>query len=275
VAHVHAIGRVETGARLTVTFDSDFDAQAGVTITDLAAQRGTFVLDDDSGGNLDPQLNITASQAGTLVLFVAGTGGSSGCYHYRIEATSLPLPAPAPTPGPTPQPQPQPQPQPGGGVKTYKSAWLNASWIGGRTGSPSNVKADYPAAWSGYLCGGSSLRLENHNPAFENIWFGSTQSLLIINNCGRRIDSIMACVTAGSGGGGPFPTCDVDPRTTPLGRLRDLGGLGTSAGASGFGNLYGTLSPVNLDLNLFWCGDGAVFTNGTVPGLKVTDCVVK
>jgi hypothetical protein len=70
VGRVQSLGRVDAGSRVTVTFDSDFDAQAAATNTDIAGQRGAFRIDDDSGGNLDPRLSMTPSYSGTMVLYV-------------------------------------------------------------------------------------------------------------------------------------------------------------------------------------------------------------
>lgn len=87
VAAVHSIGRVEQGTQVRVTFSSNFDAIAGLTNVNSDSQSGTYVIDDDSGGNLDPLLNITASHPGTLALYVAGVSGRLGCYSYKVEIT--------------------------------------------------------------------------------------------------------------------------------------------------------------------------------------------
>ena len=88
VSNVHGIGRVDQGAEVTVTFDSDFDPIAGITNVDLEAQSATYLIDDDGGGNLEPLLSFTASHAGTLALFVAGVNGRAGCYQYKVEITA-------------------------------------------------------------------------------------------------------------------------------------------------------------------------------------------
>ena len=85
VANVHDIGRVEQGNLITISFDSDFDPVAGVTLENLATQRGTYIVDDDTGGALQPQLHFTASHSSTLALYVAGYGGGAGCYRYKVE----------------------------------------------------------------------------------------------------------------------------------------------------------------------------------------------
>lgn len=85
VANVHDIGRIDLSSRLTITFDSDFDPIAGVTLTNVEGRTGSFAIDDDGGGNLEPSLNVTADPAETVALFVAGVGGSAGCYRYKVE----------------------------------------------------------------------------------------------------------------------------------------------------------------------------------------------
>jgi len=85
VAQVHELGRVEQGARVTVTFDSDFNTIAGVITVNLDTQRGTFVVDDDSAGNRQPLIDFNASQSSTLALYVGSVGGSAGCYRYKVD----------------------------------------------------------------------------------------------------------------------------------------------------------------------------------------------
>lgn len=85
VANIHDIGRVEQGSRIAISFESDFDPIAGVTLENLVTGHGTYLVDDDSGGGLQPHLNFTASHSSTLALHVAGFGGSAGCYRYRVD----------------------------------------------------------------------------------------------------------------------------------------------------------------------------------------------
>ena len=81
-----------------MTFDSDFDAIAGVTNVDPTTQAATYLINDDGGGDLEPLLDLTISEAGTLALFVAGVNGQEGCYQYKVEITA-PTDAPTPTGG--------------------------------------------------------------------------------------------------------------------------------------------------------------------------------
>ena len=85
VSNVHEIGRVEQGNEILITFESDFDAIAGATLENLSTQRGTYLVDDNSGGDLQPRLSFTASHSSTMALHVAGVGGGSGCYRYKVE----------------------------------------------------------------------------------------------------------------------------------------------------------------------------------------------
>ncbi|OFW49794.1 MAG: hypothetical protein A3G77_01200 [Acidobacteria bacterium RIFCSPLOWO2_12_FULL_68_19] len=87
VTNIHGIGYIGAGRGVTVTFATDFDAVAGVTTLDLqaASPTGRYLFDDDSGGNLAPELRFTTAQAGTLALFVGGWRGTAGCYRYKVE----------------------------------------------------------------------------------------------------------------------------------------------------------------------------------------------
>lgn len=92
-ANVHAIGWVPSNSRVQITFSSDFDPVASVTNTQLGIEapdsvaRTSFWSDDDSGGNLEPQLTFTTSFSGTLVLFVSKFSAEreAGCYFYKVE----------------------------------------------------------------------------------------------------------------------------------------------------------------------------------------------
>jgi len=87
VANIHSIGRVSAGQRVTITFDTDFDAMAGMTNMDLfaASPQALYLVDDDSGGGLVPELRFTASTSGTVTLFVGGYEAVAGCYRYKVE----------------------------------------------------------------------------------------------------------------------------------------------------------------------------------------------
>ena len=91
-ANVHSIGWVPGNSRVTVTFSSDFDPVASITIMQMGLDapdgraRSNFVFDDDSGGNREPELRFTTSFSGTLVLHVSKFSAerSAGCYFYKV-----------------------------------------------------------------------------------------------------------------------------------------------------------------------------------------------
>lgn len=87
VSHVHDLGYMQQGTQVRVTFASDFDPVAGVIGGNPQAQTATYLIDDDSGGNLEPVLHFSTSQPGTVALFVAGFNGAVGCYGYKVEIT--------------------------------------------------------------------------------------------------------------------------------------------------------------------------------------------
>lgn len=92
-ANVHSIGWVPSGSRVAITFSSDFDPVAAATITQLGSDapdrvaRAAYYADDDSGGNLEPQISFTSAFAGTVVLHVSKYSAEreSGCYFYKVE----------------------------------------------------------------------------------------------------------------------------------------------------------------------------------------------
>lgn len=92
-ANVHGLGWVTSNSRVTVTFSSDFDPVAAVTLTQLGSEapdgvaRASYFADDDSGGNLEPQIAFTSTFAGTLALHVSkySPERESGCYFYKVE----------------------------------------------------------------------------------------------------------------------------------------------------------------------------------------------
>jgi hypothetical protein len=87
VANVHEVGKVDAESRVSITFDASFDAIAGVQLVAVNADRdpGEYLVDDDSGGNLNPALNFTVPAGRSIVLFVAGVNGATGCYRYKVE----------------------------------------------------------------------------------------------------------------------------------------------------------------------------------------------
>src|ERR1043166_8362222 len=100
------------------------------------------------------------------------------------------------------------QPQAEIPTASYKAVWINASWSGGRTGTPLSQTAESPPQWFGALCRANLLTLENHP---DNFVFANT--LTANNTCTIPI-VVGWCVTAGGNWPGE-PTCAKDPRETP------------------------------------------------------------
>jgi hypothetical protein len=92
-ANVHSLGWVPSGSRVAITFSSDFDPVGAATITQLGSEapdrvaRASYFADDDSGGNLEPEIRFTSTFAGTVVLHVSKFSAEreSGCYFYKVE----------------------------------------------------------------------------------------------------------------------------------------------------------------------------------------------
>ena len=95
-ANVHSIGWVPSGSRVVISFSSDFDPVGAATITQLGSEapdrvaRAAYYADDDSGGNLEPQIQFTSTFSGTVVLHVSKFSAerNSGCYFYKVEITT-------------------------------------------------------------------------------------------------------------------------------------------------------------------------------------------
>jgi hypothetical protein len=88
VPNVHEIGRIDRDSQVTISFDADFDALAGmtrITLDPVSGAGGHFVVDDNSGGGRNPALNFTANAGDNVVLYVTGTNGATGCYRYKVE----------------------------------------------------------------------------------------------------------------------------------------------------------------------------------------------
>ena len=87
VPNVLDIGQVDDDSHVTVTFDADFDALAGVTLTTLRPDRGSdseLIVDDNSGNGKNPTLNFMAHAGENIVLYVTGANGAAGCYRYDV-----------------------------------------------------------------------------------------------------------------------------------------------------------------------------------------------
>lgn len=89
---VHPLGWAPQGTRVTITFSSDFDPIASLSLVQLggAASDGMHEfddwVDDDSGGNLEPRIQATTTFGATVVLYVSAYNqGDAGCYFYKVE----------------------------------------------------------------------------------------------------------------------------------------------------------------------------------------------
>jgi len=93
-ASTHSLGWVPSNTQVVVTFVSDFDPVAAVTVMQLGAEnpnpgaaRASLVSDDDSGGNLEPEIRFTTTHSGTLALHVGTFSHTEGqgCYTFKAE----------------------------------------------------------------------------------------------------------------------------------------------------------------------------------------------
>lgn len=154
------------------------------------------------------------------------------------------------------------------GKRTFPAVWVNAQWIGGRTGTPLTSKGIDPVNPFGLLCPANSLVFENHPPVIN---FNEDQ-LTVTNNCHRQILAFAVCRTAGSGGGAStIPICAIDPRQTPLSNVYSLV-VGSTTNRQPLGQ-----TPIDFDVNVFWCSDTSVINaflgSNRVTTAAMMDCV--
>lgn len=88
----HKLGWAPRGSRVTISFSSDFDPIASLSLVQLggAASDGEAEfddwVDDDGGGNFEPLIQATTSFGGTLVLYVSSySQEDAGCYFFKVE----------------------------------------------------------------------------------------------------------------------------------------------------------------------------------------------
>ena len=154
------------------------------------------------------------------------------------------------------------------GKTTYPSIWINASWLGGRTGTPLQSMGVTPNNIIGSYCPANSLTLLNHDANYYAQ--GMDGGLVVTNNCTVRIFEAAVCRTAGSSGGvsGGLGICAIDPRkTSPQNLVVEV-----LAPGSRF-NYYGNTS-IDLNVNLFYCATGSHMNLGEIAGKDATDCIV-
>lgn len=90
----HPLGFTTSGTRIRVDVISgdNIDPVATLVVLQMGADapdgaRAQYKYDDDSGGNLDPHLELTTQYDGNVVLNVGSYDGSFGCYWLKIEVT--------------------------------------------------------------------------------------------------------------------------------------------------------------------------------------------
>jgi hypothetical protein len=150
----------------------------------------------------------------------------------------------------------------------FPATWISASWAA--PGSPTNSRGIEAPNTFGFICPPNSMKLMNHpvDDTFEDIG----GALWVINtSCTPTMHDVAFCRTSGSGGGASqVPICSIDPRKTPFNNMTFL----HSVAQTGKGSLVGS-SPVNFDINVFWCSETSRMNFGTYANLDNTDCIEK
>lgn len=244
---------IQNGSITMAVEPGQFSVQEGHVVWPLFIPANTLPLGQSLTWRIFPlnangQLLSGATSSDTHLFGVSSTGSSA-----------------------TPSPSPTPTPSPGtGGKRTFKSVWVNATWSGGRTGTPlSSTGVDpVPSTVFGNLCLANQLKLENH--ATDTGSFLDDQ-FVVSNNCGRLMH-VAVCRTAGTGGGtSAIPVCAVDPRETSASNITV-----SAISSSGNRNAIGK-TPINFDVNVFWCSDESHFNISTgtkeVSSAAALDCV--
>jgi hypothetical protein len=106
--------------------------------------------------------------------------------------------------------------------------------------------------------------LENHPPVTN---FNADQ-LTVTNNCHIQVPNFAVCRTAGSGGGASdLPICSIDPRQTPFSNVY-LPVIGSTTNRQPLGQ-----TPIDFDVNVFWCSSTSGFNFGRYKNLAQLECV--
>lgn len=92
-ANVHTLGWVPSDTEVHITFLSDFDPVAAMTVMQMGQDapdrlaRASYLADDDGGGNLEPEILFRTSFSGTLNLHVSkfSSDRQAGCYFFKVE----------------------------------------------------------------------------------------------------------------------------------------------------------------------------------------------
>jgi hypothetical protein len=148
---------------------------------------------------------------------------------------------------------------------TFPAVMVTATWAGGVTGLPTDVKTVAPTNYTGALCPATALKLQNHVHDYD-LQFGSGSTALVItNNCTVGF-FVAVCQASGSGGVATgLPTCATDPRQTPSNQMI-VTHVGTTPNPI-------AQTGVNLTVVIQYCSTTTAFNFGSVSGAAQTDCV--
>ncbi len=149
---------------------------------------------------------------------------------------------------------------------TFPAVMITASWSGGATGAPIDVKSVTPTSYTGSVCPASSLLMLNHSHNYDGQFGTGSTALVLTSNCSVGYFAAI-CAAAGSGGTATtLPTCATDPRKSSANQL-----LITRLGPSS-PNPVGQTG-VALTVVIQYCSTATSFNLGTVAGANSTDCV--
>lgn len=90
---VFPLGSTTAGTRIKVDIISGegIDPVASLTVLQMGNRhpegraRASLAFDDDSGGNLDPRVEMTTEYEGNVVLSVGSFDGSFGCFWVKVD----------------------------------------------------------------------------------------------------------------------------------------------------------------------------------------------
>ncbi|HVZ48794.1 MAG TPA: hypothetical protein VG916_08430 [Gemmatimonadaceae bacterium] len=149
----------------------------------------------------------------------------------------------------------------------FQAVMITATWSGGATGAPIDVKSVTPTSYDGALCPASSLKMANHSHDYDGIFGTGSSDLVLTNNCTTGYFAAI-CVASGSGGGGTdLPTCATDPRKSSPDQLY------FTRLSPGSPNPVGTTG-VNLTVVIQYCST-TTSIKAFVSNAASTDCVAQ
>jgi hypothetical protein len=149
---------------------------------------------------------------------------------------------------------------------TFPTVMITATWSGGATGAPIDVKSVTPTTYTGSLCPANSLLMLNHSHNYDGQFGTGSTALVLTNNCTVGYFAAI-CVASGSGGTATnLPTCAIDPRKSTSNQLfitRLSPSSPNPVGQTG----------VALTVVIQYCSTTTTFNLGTVSSANSTDCV--